>query len=129
MNGRIQLKNMAFYGYHGHHPEESVRGQRFLVDLTLACDFAQAAATDQLGATVDYVQVYEVCRRIVERDRVKLLETLADRILTAVLAECPSVHRVEITIKKPGAPIPGVLDYVAVETSRERPERLDRPGQ
>jgi dihydroneopterin aldolase len=129
MNGRIQLKNMAFYGYHGHHPEESVRGQRFLVDLTLACDFAQAAATDQLGSTVDYVQVYEVCRRIVERDRVKLLETLADRILTAVLAECPSVQWVEITIKKPGAPIPGVLDYVAVETSRERSERLDRPGQ
>jgi len=126
MNGRIQLKGMAFYGYHGHHPEESVRGQRFLVDLTLTCDFAAAAATDQLGATVDYVQVYEVCRRIVEHDRVKLLETLADRILVAVLADCPGVSRAEITIKKPAAPIPGVLDYVAVETSRER---LDRPGQ
>jgi dihydroneopterin aldolase len=129
MNGRIQLKNMAFYGYHGHHPEESVRGQRFLVDLTLTCDFAEAAATDQLAATVDYVRVYEVCRRIVEHDRVKLLETLAHRIMAAVLADCPRVSRIEITIKKPAAPIPGVLDYVAVEASSERPERLDRPGQ
>lgn len=129
MIGRIHLTNMAFYGYHGHHPSENTQGQRFLVDLVLSLDIAEAAANDRLSATIDYGKVYEVCRKIVENDRVKLLETLCQRIIDAILGEFGRVTRVEITIKKPSAPIPGVLDYVAVEATGERPERLSRPGQ
>jgi dihydroneopterin aldolase len=120
MTGRIHLKNMAFYGYHGHHPEETARGQRFLVDVALTLDMTAAAASDRLSDTIDYGRVYEACRKILETDRVKLLETLCDRLLTAVMRECERAIRVEITIKKPSAPIPGVLDYVAIEASRDR---------
>lgn len=127
MTGRIHLRSMAFYGYHGHHPGESVHGQRFLVDLALTVELSKAAASDRLSDTVDYAAVYETCRRIVENDRVCLLETLCDRIMTAVLGEFRRVRRVEITVRKPSAPIPGVLDYVAVETSRDRPARSARP--
>lgn len=126
MTGRIHLKNMAFYGYHGLHPGENEQGQRFLVDLVLTLDVSAAAASDRLADTIDYSKAYEVVRRIVEQDRVKLLETLCDRILTAILREFARVQKAEITIRKPSAPIPGVLDYVAIETSRER---APRPGQ
>jgi dihydroneopterin aldolase len=126
MTGRIHLKNMAFYGYHGHHPEENALGQRFLVDLVLEADVAEAARTDSLHAAVDYVRVHALCRRVVEQEKVKLLETLGARIIDAILRECPKVDRVEILIKKPAAPIPGTLDYVAFEASRNR---ADRPGQ
>jgi len=112
MTGRIHMKNMAFYGYHGHHPEETARGQRFLVDVALTLDMTAAAASDRLSDTIDYSRVYEACR--------KILETLCDRLLTAVMRECERAIRVEITIKKPSAPIPGVLDYVAIEASRDR---------
>lgn len=124
MQGRIQLKNMVFFGYHGHHPEENALGQRFLVDLTLVADASEAAAGDDLAAAVDYVRVYDLCRTVVERERVKLLETLAARIMGAILRECPRVLRVEVTIKKPAAPIPGPLDYVAFEASLERGDGL-----
>jgi dihydroneopterin aldolase len=126
MTGRIHLKNMAFYGYHGHHPEETTRGQRFLVDVVLTMDMTAAAASDRLSDTIDYGRVYEACRRILEHDRIKLLEALCDRLLTAVMGECEGASRVEITIKKPSAPIPGVLDYVAIEASRDR---VPRAGQ
>ena len=43
MTGKIHLKNMAFYGYHGALAEENTLGQRFLVDLTLTLDIAEAA--------------------------------------------------------------------------------------
>ena len=122
MRGRIHLKNMAFYGYHGHYPGETAQGQRFLVDLFLTIDLRAAAASDRLPYTVDYSRVYDLCRKIVEKERVKLLETLCQRIMDAVLRESPRV----LIIKKPGAPIPGVLDYVAIEASRERPRRLSR---
>jgi dihydroneopterin aldolase len=120
MNGRIHLKNMTFYGYHGHLVEENALGQRFMIDLTLSLDMAEAARTDSLHATVDYVKVFALCRDVVENDRVKLLETLACDIIDRILENFARVAAVEITIKKPGVPLPGVLDYVAVVTSKTR---------
>jgi dihydroneopterin aldolase len=127
MNGRIHLKNMAFYGYHGHHPGETAQGQKFLVDLVLTVDIGPAAASDRLPDTVDYSRVHDICRKIVEKERVKLLETLCQRIMDAIMLKFERVSKIEIIIKKPGAPIRGVLDYVAVEASLERRRRLSRP--
>jgi dihydroneopterin aldolase len=120
MHANIYLKNMVFYGYHGHLAEENSLGQRFMIDLVMTLDIAEAASTDNLQATVDYVKVYGICRQIVEHDRVKLLETLANHLINRILEACPRVTKVGITIKKPSVPMDGVLDYVAVETSKER---------
>jgi dihydroneopterin aldolase len=86
----------------------------------MTLDIAEAARADDLRATVDYIEVYRICRQIVEHDRVKLLETLANHLLDRILEACPRVSKVEIVIKKPSAPMGGVLDYVALETSKER---------
>ncbi|WP_404420672.1 dihydroneopterin aldolase [Nibricoccus sp. IMCC34717] len=120
MNGKIHLNGMVFYGRHGHHPEENALGQRFVVDLTLELDIAEAAARDELGATVNYAAVYSLCRDIVEGSPVRLLETLTDRVLKAVLERHPRVAAVHIEVRKPSVPIAGALEYVAVEASRHR---------
>jgi 7,8-dihydroneopterin aldolase/epimerase/oxygenase len=120
MNGDIQLNGMAFYGYHGHLPEEKSLGQRFVIDLTLTADITEAAQTDALAATVDYTAVFALCRKIVEGDRHRLLESLAARVLQGVLDGFPRVTRAHIVIRKPGAPIAGVFDHVSLETSLER---------
>ena len=129
MTGRIHLKNMVFYGYHGALAEENALGQKFLIDLHLTLDISEAVATDHLDATVDYVNIYSVCRRIVEHDRVKLLETLANDLLDAVLDAAPRVTDAAITIRKPSVPLGGAIDYVALETSKKREHRLPRPGK
>jgi 7,8-dihydroneopterin aldolase/epimerase/oxygenase len=120
MNGRILLKNMLFYGYHGDLAEENKLGQRFIVDLTLTLDIAEVARTDALDATVDYVRVHEVCRELVEGKKLRMIETLAARIAERLLADFPRITAVDVTVKKPSVPMKGVLDYVAVETSRTR---------
>ena len=120
MNGRIHLKNMLFYGYHGDLAEENKLGQRFIVDLVLSLDIAEVARTDALEATVDYVRVHEVCRQLVEGERVRMIETLAARIAERLLADFPRIAAVDVMVKKPSVPMKGVLDYVAVETSRTR---------
>lgn len=121
MTGKIHLKNMAFYGYHGALAEENTLGQRFLVDLTLTLDIAEAARTDALPNTVDYREIYALCRRIVEQERVKLIERLANDILEQVLAACPRVSQVDIILRKPSVALGGPLDFVALETSKARP--------
>jgi len=129
MTGRITLSTMVFYGYHGDLPEEKTLGQRFVIDLHLTLDIAAAAATDDLKKTVDYTRVYEICRETVEKDRFKLIETLAAHVIDRVLVACPIVDRVDISIKKPSVPIAGILDHVAVETSKTRADGLPRTGQ
>jgi len=126
MNGQIELKNMVFYGYHGNLAEENTLGQRFFIDLVMTLDIAAAARTDDLRQTVNYAKVYETCRQIVEHDRVKLLETLANHIMDKVLETCPPVTEVEVRIKKPSAPFGGALDYVSVATSKKRAKRVPR---
>jgi 7,8-dihydroneopterin aldolase/epimerase/oxygenase len=120
MNGTIHLKGMVFYGRHGHHPEEKALGQRFIVDLSLELDIREAAARDDLASTVNYAAVYSLCRDIVEGSPVRLIETLADRVLKAVLDSHPRVRRAHIEVRKPSVPIAGALEYVAVEASLSR---------
>jgi dihydroneopterin aldolase len=120
---------MVFYGYHGDLPEENTLGQRFTIDLVLVLDIAEAAASDSLNKTVDYTRVYAICRDTVEKDRFKLIEALAAHVIDRILTACPIVDTVEITIKKPSVPIAGILDHVAVETSKSRADRLPRTGR
>jgi dihydroneopterin aldolase len=129
MTGRITLSTMVFYGYHGDLPEENTLGQRFIIDVVLTLDIAAAAATDNLNQTVDYTRVYSICRETVEKERFKLIEALAGQVIDRVLAACPIVERVDITIKKPSVPIAGILDHVAVETSKSRADRLPGTGR
>lgn len=121
MTGRIHLKNMTFFGYHGHRVEENALGQRFMIDVVLSLDISEAARSDALQHTVDYTKVFAICRDVVEHDRVKLLETLANDIIDRILESCSRVNQVEIIIKKPSVPMPGALDYVAIESSKIRP--------
>jgi len=129
MTGRITLSNMVFYGYHGELPEEKTLGQRFVIDLVLTLDIAAAASSDDLHKTVDYTQAYRICRETVEKDRFKLIETLAAHVIDRILLACLIVERVDIVIKKPSVPIAGILDHVAVETSKTRADGLPRTGR
>ncbi|HVU18083.1 MAG TPA: dihydroneopterin aldolase [Candidatus Didemnitutus sp.] len=120
MKGKIHLKNMAFYGYHGALAEENALGQRFQVDLTLTLDIAEAARTDRLENTADYVEIYALCRKVLEQDRVKLIETLASHLLDQVLSANPRIDEATVVIRKPSVPLAGALDFVAIEASKKR---------
>lgn len=57
---------MMFYGYHGLFSEENKLGQRFTVDVELMGDFRKAGQTDRMEDSIDYGQVYEVTKEIME---------------------------------------------------------------
>ena len=62
----IHLNDMEFYGYHGALPEEKKLGQRFRVTVSLATSLEEAGLTDDLDKTVNYAEVYELCKMVVE---------------------------------------------------------------
>lgn len=117
---QIKLNNMQFYGFHGLFPEENKLGQRFYVDAALFADLHQAGASDDVKDSVNYGEVFETVRRIVEGNVYRLLEALAEGIASELLATFPLINACRIEVKKPDPPIVGHYDSVTVEIYRER---------
>jgi dihydroneopterin aldolase len=119
MSDRIVLRGLYAHGRHGVLPSERRDGQTFVVDATVELDTSRAAASDDLGETVDYGELARRLVGIVQGEPVDLLETLAQRLASSVL-EDPRVLAVEITVHKPQAPVGVPVEDVAVTIRRER---------
>lgn len=63
---KVFVEGMEFYGYHGVFKEENKLGQRFKVDLITELDLSKAGQTDDLEQTINYAELYHVCKDIVE---------------------------------------------------------------
>lgn len=110
----IRMKNCAFFARHGVHDEEEALGQRFYVDAVLSVDPGQALEEDSIEATVDYGVAFKVIEKIITGERRFLIESLALEVAKALTSRYPQIGRAEITVRKPNAPVPGVLDHVEV---------------
>lgn len=115
----IHVKDMEFYGYHGVLAAETAIGQRFRVSLSLAVDLQRAGETDELEYTVNYAEVYMICKEIVEGKPYKLIEAVAGQIATRILATYEDqVKGLRVEMIKPDPPIPGHYREVSVELTR-----------
>lgn len=110
----IRLKNCSFFARHGVHDEEETLGQRFYVDAALTVDAGSALDTDSMEGTVDYGAAFQVIEKIVTGERRYLIESLALEVGKALSARFPQVQRAEVTIRKPNAPVRGILDHAEV---------------
>ena len=87
MTDRISLTGLRARGRHGVYEFERAQGQDFVVDVLLEVDLAPAAASDDVADTVHYGELAERLVKIVAGDPVNLIETLADRLAAACLAD------------------------------------------
>jgi 7,8-dihydroneopterin aldolase/epimerase/oxygenase len=116
---RIILTGLEVFGHHGALPHERELGQRFVVDLALDLDLAPAARSDALADTVDYGRLAARVAEVVGGDPHDLIETVAGRVADVCLRD-DRVAAVEVTIRKPNAPLPVVAREVAVTLRRMR---------
>ena len=105
MTDRILIRGLRLFGYHGVNPEENL---------------AKACHSDRVEDTVSYAKVIKTLRRVFTEHTNDLLERTAEDLTAAVLAEYPEVLRVDLTLKKPQAPIQADFDWVGVTISRDR---------
>lgn len=126
MTDRISLTGLRVRGRHGIFEHEKRDGQDFLVDLTVWIDLYAAACSDDLADTLDYGALAGRVAEIVGGPPRDLIETVGAQIADEVMGD-ERVHAVEVTIHKPGAPIPLSFADVAVTVRRSR--RGGRGGQ
>jgi dihydroneopterin aldolase len=120
VSGVIALTGLRARGRHGVYDFERAQGQDFVVDVVLEVDLAPAAASDDVADTVHYGELADRLVKIVAGDPVNLIETLADRLASACLAD-ERVVAATVTVHKPQAPISHEFTDVAVTLRRSRP--------
>ena len=94
----VEVNGLEIFGHHGADEAEQARGQAFLFDVRL--DVADAARSDRLADTVDYVAVAQLVKQVSDSRRYNLLEALSSDIADA-LAERFPVERVRVRVRKP----------------------------
>jgi len=117
----IRLENMQFYGYHGVSEMERELGGKFEVDLEMFFPLKKAGMSDCIEDTLDYETAYKLVQSCVIRKKYFLLEALAETIIDTCMKTFP-VHRIVVRVRKPNAPIKGVLEHVEIECDRSRSE-------
>lgn len=128
---RISLRNMVFAARHGVLPPEKTNPQRFEVDVDLFLDLSAAGRKDALDLTVNYAEVYQAVADVVTGRSFDLVESVAEKVAEAVLACARDrAQSVRVSVRKPQAPIGGLLDTVEVEVWRRSTsgEGAYRPG-
>jgi dihydroneopterin aldolase len=114
MKHKIEVNGIQLYSFHGCLEEEARIGGKYQVDVRILTDFAEAALTDDLTKTVDYVAVNEI---VVEEMaiRSKLIEHVGLRILNRLKTEITHPANYNVRIIKISPPINGDVKDVVVE--------------
>ena len=112
--GKIYLKNIRLYAFHGCMKEEEKIGSDYIVNVVVETDLKKSSKTDSIKDTVDYVALYEIIKTEMMQ-RAKLLENVVDRILNRILKEHTTVQKAKVKKKKKNPPIGGNVDEVAVK--------------
>ena len=93
--------------------------QKVVVDIEMAADIRNAAASDAIEDTLDYKAVSKSVIGFVEESSFFLVETLAERIADIVLTEF-RIPWVRLTVNKKGA-ISGASDVGIIIERGEKP--------
>ena len=108
------MKNARFHAYHGVLPQERTVGNNYVVNLVVDYDFTDAMETDELSATINYAELYEIIKKEMAIPS-KLLEHVVGRIGKRVFSEYSAIRQIQLAITKENPPFGADCDGAGVE--------------
>lgn len=114
---KLHVNGIRCYGYTGFLPEENKLGQWFEVNLIFWLNLSDAVVSDDLGDCLDYRQVIDIVKMLIQREVFKTVERLAGAIADELL-EIHQVERVQVRLTKLSPPIPNFSGSVTVEITQ-----------
>ena len=123
MNGSdhtIFVTGLLVHARHGVMEHENKVGQRFVIDLELSVDLADAMKSDKLADTVSYSAIVDTAMRVFTKRNYKLIEAAGGAVADAILENFPKVSAIKVTVRKPHAPIAAIFGDAGVIVARSR---------
>lgn len=120
MKSWIELEEMEFYAFHGVFEQESLVGNKFIVNLKLQTNIAEAMLTDEVTDTVSYADAFMIVHQEMGV-RAKLLEHLTGRIVARLFDTFQAIEGISIKLSKINPPGCGDIRRasVIIESKRE----------
>ena len=117
--GKIYLKGIKIYGFHGCLKEEKNIGSCYIINLMVKTNLEKSSKSDNLNDTIDYSSLYNI---VEEEMKIKssLLENVVDRIINKIFNSFDSVSKTIVEVSKINPPINGDIQQVSVERKRKR---------
>jgi 7,8-dihydroneopterin aldolase/epimerase/oxygenase len=97
---KISLNQMTFFGCHGVFPGEKQKPQPFIIDVIMYLDLYEVSRTDHLSESIDYNQVYENVKHVVEDHSYYLIERIAGEIAEIILNRYDKIVKVTVRLQK-----------------------------
>ena len=121
--GKIILKNVRCYSFHGCLKEEGLIGSEYLVSLKVTASLKKSVLSDRLSETVDYVLLNQIIKHEMAKPS-KLLETVANRINKSVFKKDLRITKSIVTITKVCPPINGDVEGVSVKLKQKKDSKF-----
>ena len=115
---KICIRGLRIFAHHGVYEEETLLGQMFVVNATLYTSTRKGGLEDNLEDTISYADVCQFITEHLQQNTWKLLEAAVEHTCRALLLRYPLLHKVELELEKPSAPIPLPFDSVSVCITR-----------
>ena len=110
---QILVEGINIFAYHGCLEEEGKIGTNYTVDVIMETDFTEAAQTDDLSKTIDYVIVYNIVKAQMAI-RSKLIEQPGQRIVDELKKQFSSLKKVTVKVTKHNPPMNGDVTKVSI---------------
>jgi len=117
MTDKILLYNCKFSCNLGVYEEERNLKQYIFIDLKLFFDIKKATESDSIEETINYVEVHQVVKNLIENKSYKLIETMSEEIAEAILQKF-KIEKIIVRIKKPQALKDVGVEWAGVEIIR-----------
>ena len=109
----IVLEDIKVYAFHGCMKEETKIGSDYIINLNVKADLQDAAISDKLMDTIDYVDLLKIVNEEMAINS-RLLEHVAERIVSRVLRTMKMVNNVQVKVSKQNPPINGNISAVTI---------------
>ena len=117
--GRIFIRDLITYSYHGCFEEENKIGAKYKLNIWVDGDFSKAEQSDSLNETIDYVELADLAAKEMAISS-KLIEHVADRILSKILSRWGYLQLAGLTIIKISPPMNELVKSVEYTIERRQ---------
>ena len=119
MKATVKVENLKIYAFHGCMEEEKIIGSDYIVNIAAVCSVGKKVFEDEIGGTVDYVDLARIAKREMSI-RSKLLEAVVNRIISSCFNEISVLEQVSVTVSKINPPINADVASVSVSMEKKR---------
>ena len=119
--GKIKLKNIKIYAYHGCLSEENLIGGEYLVNLSVFSNLKKSSLSDELKDTIDYVSLLDIVKKEMLSPS-KLLENVVKRVVDKIFLVFTKINKVSLEVSKLIPPFNVNVFSVSVKNKVKRKE-------